>query len=106
GPYPFSVYGNFVLPRDMVGGALECQTMSVFDPMFVTGDQGWENVFAHELTHQWFGDVATGTNWKDIWLHEGFASYGEWLWQEKNEGLDYVNEKVQQERYWLQNLHG
>ena len=40
----------------------------------------------HELAHQWFGDSLAVRRWKHIWLNEGFATYAEWLWQER-EGI-------------------
>ena len=41
---------------------------------------------AHELAHQWFGNSLTLERWTDIWLHEGFACYAEWLWSERSGG--------------------
>lgn len=103
GAYPFEAYGATVVPKQNVGGALECQTMSIFDPFVVTGDRYYENVVAHELAHQWFGDEVSTTSWKDIWLNEGFASYGEWLWQERNEGSASVDRTAREVYDWLGN---
>ncbi|MHB2018986.1 MAG: M1 family metallopeptidase [Candidatus Xenobia bacterium] len=97
GPFPFEAYGGTVVGGDgLVGGALECQTNSVFDGFVVTGDRSNENVIAHELTHQWFGDNVSVKNWKDIFLCEGLASYGEWLWAEHTDGADAVKSKAHQ----------
>ncbi len=87
GPYPFETYG-VVVPNVDWGNALETQTLSTFgrDLVRQAATKGDETTVAHELVHQWFGDSVTVTNWKDVWLNEGFATYGEWLWLEHTKG--------------------
>jgi aminopeptidase N len=80
GEYPFNneKYGHSLAP---LSGAMEHQTMTTtgfFD--------GW--LVAHELVHQWFGDNVTCASWQHIWLNEGFARYGEYLWWEYKYGRE------------------
>jgi aminopeptidase N len=80
GPYPFSAAGAIVDHAPDVGYALETQTRPLYDraPSVST--------LVHETAHQWFGDSVSLTNWQDIWLNEGFATYAEWLWSEQHGG--------------------
>ncbi|MSR63390.1 MAG: M1 family peptidase [Planctomycetes bacterium] len=80
GPYPFAAAGAIVDDARFVGYALETQTKPVFDRM------PDEATLAHELSHQWFGDSVTLIQWPDLWLHEGFATWSEWIWSEHNGG--------------------
>jgi aminopeptidase N len=77
GPYPFNSVGAIVDSAKFVGYSLETQTK----PNFPTVPD--EATLVHELAHMWFGDSLTLATWPDIWLHEGFATWSEWIWSER-----------------------
>jgi len=77
GPYPFNAVGAIVDSAKVVGYSLETQTKPNFP--YVPD----EATLVHELSHMWFGDSLTLGVWPDIWLHEGFATWSEWIWSER-----------------------
>lgn len=81
GPYPFPAYA-VVVTDDVLEIPLESQTLSTFGANHMRTDWQSQRLIAHELAHQWFGNALTAGRWRDIWLHEGFACYSEWLWSE------------------------
>ncbi|MET1088163.1 MAG: M1 family metallopeptidase [Arthrobacter sp.] len=81
GPYPFANY-TVVVADDALEIPLEAQSLSVFGPNHLNQEWNDQRLIAHELAHQWFGNSLTAMSWADIWLHEGFACYAEWIWSE------------------------
>ena len=86
GPYAFESTGAIADLATYKGGpigfSLETQTRPLYS------DVRSSTTIAHELAHQWFGDALTVRDWSDIWLNESFATYAQWLWNEKHGGAN------------------
>ena len=98
GPYPFrrDKYGVAQTPH--LG--MEHQTIIAYGAKFNNGsmtggkDWGFDALHHHELGHEWWGNLVTNADWKDMWIHEGFCSYMQALYQEDRLGKDAYLEYI------------
>ena len=94
--YPWNKYGQMTA-HDYVSGAMENTTATLHsdaaqqDARQLTDGNSWEDVIAHELFHQWFGDLVTSESWSNLTLNESFANYSEYLWREYKYGKDHAD---------------
>lgn len=96
--YPWSIYRQ-VPVRDFLYAGMENTTSTIFAQDFVVdeigfNDRNYINVNAHELAHQWFGDLITAQSGKHHWLQEGFATYYALLAERHLFGDDYFYEEL------------
>ena len=96
--YPWEIYRQ-VPVHDFLYAGMENTSATVFSRDFVVdsigyNDRNYINVNAHELAHQWFGDLVTAKSGKDHWLQEGFATYYALLAEREVFGDDYFYNKL------------
>jgi aminopeptidase N len=96
GPYPYEKLAN-VQSKTIFGG-LENASCIFYAENSVTGKGGAENLMAHEIAHQWFGNSVTENDWHHIWLSEGFATYLTAVYQEKTYGKEKFDEAMKSAR--------
>ena len=102
-PFAWPKYDQIV-GRDYVSGAMENTTATLHQESAYQNarelvDQNiWEEVIAHELFHQWFGDLVTTESWSNITLNESFADYSETLWDTYRHGKDAGDEHIEDNR--------
>jgi aminopeptidase N len=97
--YPYDKYAQTVV--EIYTGAMEHTTATTHGFTLLmdqrasldTGPE-YRAVVAHELAHQWFGDLVTCRDWPNGWLNEGFATYFEELWNEHDLGTDYFKQSM------------
>ena len=96
GAYPFEKLAN-VQSKTIFGG-LENAGCIFYSENSVTGEGKAENLMAHEIAHQWFGNSVTENDWHHIWLSEGFATYLTAVYQEKTYGKEKLEETMKSAR--------
>jgi aminopeptidase N len=93
-PYPYPVYRQAVVQGFLYGGMENTTLTTLSDELLA--EEAWEDadrmehVVAHELAHQWFGDLLTCYGWRELWLNEGFATYVTHRWWEESRGALYA----------------
>ncbi len=90
--YPYPKYAQ-ILVDDFLFSAMENTSASTFTDRCLLDDRAaldlcYDDIVAHELAHQWWGDLVTCKDWSHIWLNESFATYSEYLWREQTHGPD------------------
>jgi aminopeptidase N len=87
-PYPYPKYAQ-VCVDDFIFGGMENTSTTLLTDRCLTDERAQldyragETLVAHELIHQWFGDLVVIKHWSHAWIKEGMASYGEVLWMEQ-----------------------
>jgi aminopeptidase N len=96
--YPWEIYKQAPV-RDFLYAGMENTSATLFNTRYVVDSTGFEdrsytNVNAHELAHQWFGNLVTAESGKHHWLQEGFATYYALLTEKEIYGEDYFYSKL------------
>ena len=88
GPFSYERLAN--VQSNSVSGGMEAASAIFYSESSVTGDRSvrWRNVVIHEIAHQWFGNAVTESDWDEVWLSEGFATYFTLLYIEHAYGRD------------------
>jgi len=92
-PFPWVKYAQ-ISGRDYVSGAMENTTCTLHGDAVqqnareLVDGNNWEGTIAHELFHQWFGDLVTAESWSNLTVNESFADYSQTLWLEHSKGRD------------------
>ncbi|HEY9004421.1 MAG TPA: M1 family metallopeptidase [Mucilaginibacter sp.] len=95
GPYAFEKLAN-VQSKTIFGGMENSSCIFYFEGS--VGDRGIEELMAHEIAHQWFGDAASETDFSQLWLSEGFATYMTNVYLEHKYGVDTLKQRLKADR--------
>ena len=96
GPFSYEKLAN-VQSKTKYGGMENAGNIFYYENS-VTGERKIEQLFAHEIAHQWFGDAITEADWHHLWLSEGFATYFTNLYIENTHGRDSMNSLLETQK--------
>ncbi|MEK7690711.1 MAG: M1 family aminopeptidase, partial [Bdellovibrionota bacterium] len=102
--YPYEKYAQVVVPQYQWGGMEHTTATTLTDRTVHSANEepefDSEALVAHELAHQWFGDLVTCQSWDHLWLNEGFATYFEMAWGKHAKGEDHYLEELSGYAEW------
>ncbi|NOR21313.1 MAG: aminopeptidase [Candidatus Aminicenantes bacterium] len=107
--YPWAQYAQVTSPR--MGGGAENTTATVLGQGVIHDkraeqDFSWERIIAHEVAHQWWGDLITLRTWSQTWLNESFGTYSDYLYTRHDKGEDEgAYELLRKKNRYLQEAH-
>lgn len=89
--YPWAKYDQVISPR--MGGGAENTTATLLGEEVIHNkraeqDFSWDRIIAHEIAHQWWGDLITLRSWEHTWLNESFATYSDYLYTSYDKGQE------------------
>lgn len=96
GPYPYSKLA--LVESSTRFGGMENASAIFLDEKRIDGQGTLEGLAAHEIAHQWFGDSVSQTQWADLWLSEGFATYFGHLFFERADGPEVFAQRMKDSR--------
>ena len=98
--YPYPRYSQVFVADFIFGGMENTSATTLTDTVLVDEraslDYDIDSLVAHELAHQWFGDLVTCRDWGEGWLNEGFATYAEYIWREHHEDRDAADLELEE----------
>ncbi|MBI3269076.1 MAG: HEAT repeat domain-containing protein [Planctomycetes bacterium] len=97
-PYPYAKYAQVAI-ADFMWGGMENTTLTTINERSliderVRPDVDSDGLVAHELAHQWWGDLITTKSWSHLWLNEGFATYFDVLFCEHDRGVEEFQQRI------------
>lgn len=105
--YPWNKYSQIIV-HDYVSRGMEHTSATTLTDDIIHDKRTYidinnDGLIAHELSHQWFGNLVTCESWDHIWLNEGFATFSEILYAEQANGSEYGQyEVIQQQQFYLE----